>query len=110
MDCNNCYVTIITDSLVLYDGLFASLKAYAWIKLADNGLALPCPSPCVSGTIGDSGALHPSKLHDLPDPFEHVVVLDGGVGWDSALAWTRYWRDATPPAPVVVIELPHNIN
>jgi two-component system nitrate/nitrite response regulator NarL len=34
-----------------------------------------------------------------------VVLLDGGIGVEAALRWTRYWRGLEPPAAVLVLEL-----
>src|SRR5207244_2405963 len=38
-------------------------------------------------------------------PPGHVVLLDGGVGRESAVIWTRYWRGLLSPAYVLVLEL-----
>lgn len=46
--------------------------------------------------------------HELENPPRHVVLLDSNLGLDVNIAWINYWRDCTPRATVVILELSNN--
>lgn len=45
----------------------------------------------------------------LPNPPNHVVLLDSSVGLEQAAQWTQFWRKQSPPALVVVMEIANDI-
>ncbi len=38
------------------------------------------------------------------------MLLDGGIGREALIAWTRYWQGLTLPAYVLILELANNID
>jgi DNA-binding NarL/FixJ family response regulator len=85
-------VTVVTDSRLLGEGLLRLLEPYDELIL--NG--------CFSGDLRGAGA--------IPNPLVHVVLVDGGIGRETIVAWTQYWRHVVPPAHVIVLELPDDID
>jgi DNA-binding NarL/FixJ family response regulator len=45
------------------------------------------------------------SLVSPPNPPEHVVLLDEGLGCDATVTWIAFWRGRTPPACVVAVEM-----
>ncbi len=85
-------VSIVSNSLLLSDGLCALLAARMRLhSIARYDVAPPMDDP-------------------TPSPVAHVVLIDSGVGRDTAKAWTRYWRTRLPPAYVLVLEMANDVD
>lgn len=80
-------ISIVTNSRLLGEGLLELLAA----RLSIVTLAIYRGEPA-------AGEL-------LPNPPGHIVLLDGNIGRVAAKDWTCYWRQQSPPARVVVLEL-----
>jgi DNA-binding NarL/FixJ family response regulator len=85
-------VSVVSDSLLLREGLVALLAAHVDIQLA--------------GSYGGGSAppLNP------PNPPGHVILLDGAIGHQAAGRWARYWRGLDPPAHVLALELADDVD
>lgn len=88
-------ISIISNSLLLYEGLAALL-------------ATRLPLQAMTHYSGDAAAIHPA--YPLPNPANHVVLIDGTIGMADTQAWARYWRGRTPAAYVLVLEMHHDID
>jgi DNA-binding NarL/FixJ family response regulator len=84
-------LSIMSNSYLLREGLATLLEKYLPIELV--------------GTY--TGEVAPDA--SLPNPPGHVVLLDGGIGRELALSWTRFWRACATPARVVLLELANDI-
>jgi two-component system nitrate/nitrite response regulator NarL len=80
-------ISIVSNSRLLSEGLLPLLAPHLSLQLIAT----------------HSGAFHLSS--PLPNPQEHVVLLDISVGQAAAIAWTHYWRGLSPPAYVLILEL-----
>jgi two-component system nitrate/nitrite response regulator NarL len=78
---------VVSNSRLLRESLAALLAAHLDLRLVGS----------YSGSLPGGAA--------LPNPADHVVLLDGALGRDAAVVWTRHWRALAPPAHVVVFEL-----
>src|SRR5437870_95924 len=110
MDRYDYDVSIVSDSPILSEGLAALLKAHAGIEPArrHSGLLLDAPGPTnVADGEGKIGAFGPPWL---PNPPGYVMLVDGGMGREAVVAWTQYGASQAPPARVVVIELPEDMD
>jgi DNA-binding NarL/FixJ family response regulator len=85
-------VSIISNSQLLREGLASLLSTHAQL--------------CIVGSY--SGQLPIAVA--LPNPARHVVLLDGGLGRELAVAWTRRWRGLDSPPHIVVMELINDID
>lgn len=83
-------LSIVSDSQLLREGLAALLALHLKV-----------------GLVGSYTGQLPQEVA-LANPASHVVLLDGGVGLEGAVAWTHYWRKLNPPTRVVVLELANN--
>lgn len=85
-------ISIISNSRLLSEGLFALLASHLSLRLIGTySSELPIRSP-------------------LPNPPGHVVLLDSSVGHTMAIAWTRHWRGLIPPSCVLILELSNDID
>ncbi len=85
-------ISIVSNSRLLRESLVALMAPYIDLFLVDTYSASPVAPSLLSNPLG------------------HVLLLDGGIGRDAAIAWIRLARGLVPPAQVVVVELPNDIN
>ena len=84
------HLSIVSDSLLLREGLLNVLRGHLDFSLV--------------GTYpGDASA-----DDSVPNPQNHVVLLDAGIGTDNALRRTREWHQRN--AWVVILELSEDID
>ncbi len=84
-------ISIVSNSRLLGEGLFLLLSPYLNLRL-------------IGTYVGEFSIISP-----LPNPPDHVILLDSGVGRAAALSWTRHWHRLMPPTYVLVLELTDNV-
>jgi DNA-binding NarL/FixJ family response regulator len=84
-------LSIVSNSRLLSDGLLLLLAPHLNLRL-----------------IGTYSSEYRFSAQ-LPNPPDHVILLDSGVGDAAALAWTRYWHGLVPAAYILVLELTNNV-
>jgi DNA-binding NarL/FixJ family response regulator len=84
-------ISIVSNSRLLNEGLFTLLLPHLSLNL-------------VGFYSGEFNVSSPPL-----NPLDHVVLLDSGIGWAAAIAWTRYWRGLIPSAFVIIMELANDI-
>ena len=84
-------LSVVSNSLLLREGLLTLLSAYVPVALVATYPGQPCASEA------------------LPNPSDHIVLLDGGIGRTNAVAWLGYWRAIAAPPPVLILELVNDI-
>ena len=84
-------ISIVSNSRLLGEGLFLLLSPYLNLRL-------------IGTYVGEFSIISP-----LPNPPDHVILLDSGVGRAAALSWTRHWHGLMPPTYVLVVELADNV-
>jgi DNA-binding NarL/FixJ family response regulator len=84
-------VSVVSNSVLLREGLVALLATHIDIQLAGSYSA---------------GPVVPL---DPPNPPGHVVLLDGAIGLQAAAHWACFWRGLDPPAHVLAVELDDDI-
>ena len=80
-------LSVVSNSRLMREGLVTLLATHIPVRLAG----------AYSG--------EPDTELQLPNPPDHVVLLDSGVGQEAARAWTRLWTGLAPSARVIVLEL-----
>lgn len=80
-------ISVISNSRLLSEGLVA---------LLDRRMKLQLIATYPGEPITSDPTLNPRG---------HVVLLDSSIGRTAAQNWTRFWRQHTPPASVVILEL-----
>ena len=80
-------ISIISNSYLLCEGLVALLEPFLPVELVGTYL----------------GEMHFDE--SLPNPQEHLALLDSGIGRERAISWTRFWRSRQAPARVVLLEV-----
>ena len=85
-------ISIVSNSRLLRDGLLAMLSQHLDLQLV--------------GTY--AGEFHSSL--QTPNPPGHIVLLDSCVGRAESLHWTQYWHGLMPPAHVLMLELPNDMD
>lgn len=84
-------ISIVSNSLLLSDGLFTLLANRVQVHAVAHYYA---SSPMESR---------------LPNPIGHTVLIDGNIGHKMVQAWTHHWRTCAPPANVLVLEVVNDI-
>ncbi len=80
-------ISIVSNSRLLSEGLVALLSRRMYVQL-------------IATYSGE-----PIQVHPPPSPQGHVVLLDSSIGRTTAQNWIFFWRQCTPPAAVVLLEL-----
>jgi len=84
---NEIPVSIVSNSCLISEGLPVLLSGHLDLRLIG----------CYPGA--------PVATAVLPNPHDHVVLVDSGIGQRAATGWTNYWRDQDRPARVLLVEL-----
>lgn len=84
---NSIPISIVSNSLLLREGLVKLLEQHVAIHLVGSY----------------QGSLKP--LDQFLNPHGHTILLDGTIGPNEILAWIRWWRQMSPPAYVLLLEL-----
>lgn len=87
---NKVEISVVSNSQLFREGLVALLSNYLEVNLTGSYNA------------------RAQQTIVLANPPNHVVLVDGGIGLDAVLDWTRYWHNQNPAAHVVVLELSNN--
>jgi DNA-binding NarL/FixJ family response regulator len=74
-------------------------------RLLREGLVLLL-SDCMNLLLVGSYPVEQDLVAVLPNPPDHLVLVDGSLDRELVLRWLQYWRSVTPPASVLVLELP----
>jgi two-component system nitrate/nitrite response regulator NarL len=80
-------LSIVSNSRLLREGLSVLLATYLDFRVAGSYAASAISVPLYPVATGQ------------------VALLDGVMGRERAVVWTRRWRSLSPPAQVVVLEL-----
>jgi len=88
-------ISIVSNSRLMCEGLVGLLKTQLPMQLVHfyEGRDLERVTPTAILNVDD-----------------HVVLIDSGLGREAAVAWTRFWRNQTPAAHVIVIELTDDLD
>lgn len=80
-------LSIVSHSRLLREGLVFLLAPHLLVRLVGSY----------------TGSTPPDDR--MPNPHFHVVLIDSGIGQDSAMLWIRWWRTHPSPAHVLVMEV-----
>ncbi|MBX3080743.1 MAG: response regulator transcription factor [Anaerolineae bacterium] len=88
-------ISIVSNSRLMCEGLIGLLKTQLPMQFVHFYEGRDLEKVASAGTL---------NIHD------HVVLIDSGLGREAAVAWTRFWRNQTPAAHVIVIELADDLD
>ncbi|HVO42408.1 MAG TPA: response regulator transcription factor [Aggregatilineales bacterium] len=87
-------VSVVSNSQLLREGLIPLLEKHLPIDFI----------ACFGGQFTDL-AENAEIDWDATNPPDHVVLVDCGLGRETTLSWTRFWRQRLPAAHVIIMEL-----
>jgi DNA-binding NarL/FixJ family response regulator len=85
-------ISIVSNSRLFSEGLLTLLSIHIPIR-----------------SVANYWASSPIDSH-LPNPADHVVLLDGNMDREVAQAWARYWRMCTPPAHIIALDMANDVD
>lgn len=84
----NAVISVVSNSKLLREALVSLLKKKQTVQFV--------------GSYASEVAVTPL----LPNPTNHVVLLDSGIGQEATIAHIQQWRTLEPLPSIVVLELP----
>jgi len=84
---DSLHLSLVSNSPLLCEGLLNLLSNHLRFAIAG----------CYSADIVPTNV--------LPNPTQHVVLLDSGIGAENATQRTREWRGMTPAPLVIILEM-----
>jgi DNA-binding NarL/FixJ family response regulator len=83
-------LTVISHSRLLREGFVSLIAPYLSVRLVGSYTGNTAPNDQMS------------------NPHVHVVLIDSGIGKETVILWTRWWRAHPVPARVLVMEVEDN--